>query len=145
MVELGDELLIHFTEDITQMEEAYQAEHYELLTQETLTEADRERKQYLQTVLKQLNKATELNVRLSDLEAFGLDPQNSPTGDTGVPEGVLAWRSWSGKNIQNRVKTYSREGYIRKKKELEDKIKRARSDKGREKLEEELKKLKKAP
>ena len=147
MVELDDGLESYFAEDFNQIELALQIEHYELLTLDNPTLADIKRRKELETLMRRFNTATQLNVQTSDLDAFGLDPQNAPADNTKEPEGVLVWDD--GRNL-----VLSKEGYLNKIKELEEKIKRKKLGSAESRptkkikkstLEGQLIQLKKAP
>ena len=136
MVEVDDGMESYFAEDFNQIELAFQIEHYELLTLDNPTLADIKRRKELETLMRRFNTATQLNVQTSDLDAFGLDPQNAPADNTKEPEGVLVWND--GRNF-----VLSKEGYLTKLKELEEKIKRKKLSSAVSR--EQLKRLKKAP
>ena len=143
MVELEDKMVTRFTEDFNRMVEDYQTEHDQLSTKPAPTEKEKEKINHLENVLKQLNKATQLDVQLSDLEAFGLNPQDSPTGDTGVPEGVLVWRL---SHQASRPQIFSKKRYLRKIEELKETIRKSnRKISRKEFLEAQLKRWLKAP
>ena len=74
---------------------------------------------------------------------MGVEPPNSPMDDNYLPEGVLVWAVTVGPWD---VRYFTKEGFLRKKNELEAKIYKAKNNSARKKaLEAELRKYSKAP
>ena len=144
MVELNEDVVINFTnEDFARIRANLEADyrHLEALTETTA--ANEERKNYIVYVLKRFNKAIQIHVPLSDLHVMGVEPPNSPMDDNYLPEGVLVWAVTVGPWD---VRYFTKEGFLRKKNELEAKIDKAKNNSARKKvLEAELRKYLKAP
>ena len=145
MVELDGDVVINYTnEDFARLQARYEAQYKNLLEATETTETN-EKKKKIAYILKRFNEAIQAHVPLSDLHMMDVQTPIFEVTDTFLPEGVLVWAVTVGPWD---VRYFTKEGFLRKKKELEAKIDKAKNNLNfdeKKLLEAELRKYLKAP